>query len=164
MPRSSASALTNRTDRTADGKTSDAIRTLDAKVKPSDMRSNQSNTRSGEKAGRPDTAATPQVDTRNFAIGILSVTATILLTGLLVIGTRPAPVLADGMSVTGGDYVMLVGAYEEVDEEFVYLIDAPTERIIVYRFNAGRSQIEIVQGIDFGQIRKTAGKKQPGRP
>lgn len=132
----------------------------------SDMRANDMNREPANLSGtaaQGDTAARP-MDTRNFAIGILCVTATILLTGLLVIGTRPAPALADGMSVTGGDYVMLVGAYEQVDEEFVYLIDAPTERIIAYRFNAGRNQIEIVQGIDFGKIRQAAEKKQPGRP
>lgn len=110
------------------------------------------------------------MDSKNFAIGVLSTTAMVLLVGLIVIQSRPAPVRADGMTAQGGDYVMTVGALNQRDEDLVYIIDAPAEKMIAYRFDAGTRRIEIVQGADLAQMRSAvapAKKKQSparGRP
>jgi hypothetical protein len=96
------------------------------------------------------------LESRDFAIGILSTTAVILLVGLLIIGTRPNPVWADGMTTTGGDYVLTVGSAGIADEEYVYVLDTPSEKLIVYRFNAHRQQIEIAQGLDLAELRGQA--------
>jgi len=105
------------------------------------------------------------MDNRNFAIGILSTTATILFVGLIVIHTRPASVLADGMTTRGGDFDMTVGAVDKRDEELVYVINTPLQRMIAYRFNANTNQIEIYQGVDLAEVRaEGAGKpQQPGQ-
>ncbi|MGB2988064.1 MAG: hypothetical protein WBE26_19520 [Phycisphaerae bacterium] len=102
------------------------------------------------------------MDSRNFAIGILSTTAAILLVGLLIINTRPEPVWADGMTVTGGDYVLTVGGVSTADEEYLYVIDAPAGKLISYRFDTGRKQVEIVQGIDLSELRRIT--SQPTQP
>ena len=94
-------------------------------------------------------------DSRDFVIGILSTTAAILLVGLLVINTRPEPAMADGMTTTSGSYVMTVGSVTP-DEEYVYILKSPAERLIAYRFNDTRQQIEIVQGIDLAELRSSA--------
>ncbi len=99
------------------------------------------------------------MDNKNFAIGILSTTATILFVGLVVIHTRPAPVLADGMTTRGGDYDMTVGAIDRRDEELVYVINAPQQRMIAYRFNPNTNQIDVYQGVDLAEVRGQGGGK-----
>jgi len=101
------------------------------------------------------------MDTKNFTIGVLSTTATILLVGLMVIHTRPNPVFADGMSVSGGDYVLTVGANDETDEEFIFVIDTSANKIIAYRFDARRGQIEIVFGKDLAQLQDPSNQQSP---
>lgn len=101
------------------------------------------------------------MDNKNFAIGILSTTAAILFVGLVVIHTRPASVLADGMTTRGGNYDMTVGAVDKRDEELVYVINTPQLRMIAYRFNATTNQIEVYQGVDLAEIRaQEAGQPQ----
>ena len=85
------------------------------------------------------------MDTKNFAIGVLSTTAAILFVGLLIIHTRPQPAWADGMTIVGKDYAMAVGAITRNDEDLLYLIDAPMEILNVYRFDSRSGQILLVQ-------------------
>jgi hypothetical protein len=102
------------------------------------------------------------MDSKNFAIGILSTTAVILLIGVLLLSTRSEPAWASGMTSEGGGYILTVGTDPSEDEELVYVIDAPSEKLIVYRFNAGRGRIDIVQGIDLAEL--TAGQNPPAQP
>ena len=95
------------------------------------------------------------MDSKNLAIGVLSTTAVILLVGLLVIHTRPVPALADGMTVTGGDYLLTVGSVTKGDEELLFVLDAPLEKLITYRFDVNRKEIQVVQGIDLAELRRT---------
>jgi len=98
-----------------------------------------------------------KLDRTDFGIGVLSITAVVLLAAWILLAARPAPAIADGMTVSGGDYIVSVGAVDVADEEYVYVMDLPTERILVYRFDLRRRAIDIVQGIDFGDIRRKAG-------
>ncbi len=100
------------------------------------------------------------MDNKNFTIGVLSTTAVILFVGLVVINTRPAPALADGMTIRGGDYEITVGALDQTDEELVYVIDSTQQRMIAYRFDTNTERIEIVGGVDLATIRDQAG---PGK-
>lgn len=104
------------------------------------------------------------MDSKNFAIGMLSTTAVILFVGLAVIHSRPAPVYADGMTVRGGDYEVTVGALDQDDEELVYIIDAAQQRMIAYRFNSTTERIEIVTGVELANLREQAapGSSGPG--
>lgn len=102
------------------------------------------------------------MDSKNFTIGILSTTAVILLVGLLLLNGDTAPAWGSGMTTDAGDYVLSVGQYASPDEELVYIIDTPGERLIAYRFDGGRQRIEIVQGIDLSELRQSS--NQPPRP
>lgn len=103
------------------------------------------------------------MDSRNFTIGILSTTAVILFVGLLIINTRSEPAWASGMTAAAGDYVLTVGNDASGDEELVYVTDGPAAKLIVYRFDTGRQQIEIVQGVDLAELRRATGQPtQPG--
>ena len=94
------------------------------------------------------------MDSRNLAVGVLSTTAVILIVGLAIIHTRPTPAQADGMTVALGDYLMTVGSATQVDEELVFLIDVPEQKMIIYRFDASRHQIDIVQGVNLSEMRE----------
>jgi len=98
------------------------------------------------------------MNSKDLAIGILSTTAVILLVGVLVIQSRPAPALAAGMATTAGRYGLSVGVASIDDEELLYLTDNMLKKMIIYRFNNSRATIDVLQGIDLEQMRKsTAG-------
>lgn len=98
------------------------------------------------------------MDSRNFTIGVLSTTAAVFLSALVIINSRPDPALASGMTAAGGEYVLTVGLDASADEELVYVIDSVAERLIVYRFDAVRQEIRIAQGIELSDLREAAGK------
>jgi len=104
------------------------------------------------------------MDSKNFAIGVLSTTATILLVGVILLYSRTDIVRADGMTASGGGYVVTVGNLTWNDEELVYVIDATTDKMIVYRFDGNRRQIELVQGIDFSEMKRASTPADPQRP
>ncbi len=70
------------------------------------------------------------------------------------------------MTTSAGDYVLTVGKVAAADEEYVYVLDSPSAKLIAYRFNPSRQQIEIVQGIDLSELRTQDGDTagQPTRP
>jgi hypothetical protein len=81
------------------------------------------------------------MDAKNFTIGILSTTAVILLVGLFVIHSRPEPSYASGMNAQGGDYLLTTGQLQD-SEELLYVVDAQSRRMVVYRFDINRKQIQ----------------------
>jgi hypothetical protein len=101
------------------------------------------------------------VDRGFFAVGVLSVTAVVLLVGIMIAQMMPAAVHADGMSVTGGDYTMTVGAFVDTDEEYLYVIDIPSSKMAVYRFDIPHERIEIIQGIELSKLRTPTGEAVP---
>jgi hypothetical protein len=104
------------------------------------------------------------MNSKDLAIGILSTTAAILLVGLLVVHALPGPAYASGMGASGGDYVLTVGMDVTADQELLYLVDAPQEKMIVYRFDGGRGTIEIYQGIDLKPLRDAAAAQSTPQP
>ena len=100
---------------------------------------------------------------QDVIIGILGTIAIILITILFVANAKPNAALADGMTVAAGDFVLTVGQVDIADEEYIYLLDVPAGLLIAYRFNPTRKEIEIVQGIDIGEIRKRANEATSNR-
>ena len=103
------------------------------------------------------------MDQKNFAIGVLSTTAAILLVGVVLITGRPQSAVAAGMTSTGGDYIISVGTSPQTDEEYVYVIDVPSQKMLVYRFDANRGLVDVVQSIDLAQFRQGT-PPPPGQP
>lgn len=103
------------------------------------------------------------MDQKNFAIGLLSTTAAIMLVGLAVISTQPAPATAAGMTATGGDYIMSVGTTPQTDEEYLFVVDAPAQKMVVYRFDANKEAVDLIQAIDLAQFRQQPGQPPSGR-
>lgn len=105
----------------------------------------------------------PTVDGKTFAIGILSVTATILFVGFLVVTMLPTPASAIGQSDRGGDYIMLTQQLTTSNEGIV-IIDAAAKRLIVYGYDYNRKQIVPMSWFELEQLQKPAPvAPQPGR-
>ena len=107
--------------------------------------------------------ATYEMDSKNLTIGVLSITAVILLVGVVIIGTRPAPAVASGMTADGGDYVLTVGQLH-TNSELLYIIDAGANKLAVYDFQGNTKQIQALQLIDLAEMRQAAGDGQDSSP
>lgn len=84
------------------------------------------------------------VDTKTFAIGVLSVTAAVLLVGLILVTAFPQPAMAIGQSDRGGDYVMLT---EQISNsvEAVVIIDAASRQMCTYTLDTSPKQLRLLQ-------------------
>jgi hypothetical protein len=96
------------------------------------------------------------MDSKNFAIGVLSTTAVILFVGLLVVQSRPEPAYAFGMNAQGGDYLLTTGQMQPA-EELLYVIDAASQKMLVYRFDINTRQIIRASGEDLDKLRQRTG-------
>ena len=104
------------------------------------------------------------MDSKNYAIGVLSTVSAILIVGLLVIHSRPDAALGSGMTVRGGTYQLTVGADVSGDQELVYVLNASVDRLIVYRFDSATNQIQLDQGIDLAELRSANQGTTPKKP
>ena len=115
---------------------------------------------------KDDTQTISPVDSKNFAIGILSTTAVILFVGLLIVHSQPAPTFASGMSDRGGDYIAISGSFWD-REELLYLIDTSMDRMIIYRYDVNAGQILVTDGKELAQMlnpqASKPGNKRGGR-
>ena len=88
-------------------------------------------------------------DNRNLLIGLLSITATILLVGVLVLSNAGQnQAFAFGQLDRGGDYVMLTGQFSQ-NSELVYITDAAAQRLNVYSYEPTTRQFVLWQSIDL---------------
>ncbi|MBK8267917.1 MAG: hypothetical protein IPK83_06270 [Planctomycetes bacterium] len=91
-------------------------------------------------------------DNRNFLIGVLSITATILFVGLLVVtSVGPTPAMAIGQLDRGGDYIMVTGQFTE-NSELVYVVDAAAKRMIGYSYETTTRDFVLWNATDLARI------------
>lgn len=101
------------------------------------------------------------MDRNTFTIGVLSITAVILLVGILVIGSMPAPAVAVGMNDRGGDY-LVVTSYVNTGTELVFVIDAATARMVAYTFDINARLIDMWDGVDLTRFTRQPKERAPG--
>lgn len=114
-------------------------------------------------AQQPSPSAASDRDSGTRLAACLAITAAILLVGWSLQLSRPAPAWADGMTVSGGDYTVVVGGVNARDEDYVYVLDAIAQKMVVYRFDAMKQQIEIVTGVDLAKVREESSAKTPAK-
>ncbi|MBI1826999.1 MAG: hypothetical protein HY287_01605 [Planctomycetes bacterium] len=107
--------------------------------------------------GCPTPTAGSPIARSEFAIGVLSVTAVVLFVSLLLVQSTPRSALGNGMASYGGSYAMGVGTLSIADEDALYIIDNATQKMIAYRFDPARNQINVMQGVDLGALRGVRG-------
>lgn len=117
---------------------------------------------------QPDAAPSPTtgiLDPRTFAVGVLTITAAVLLVGWLMI-SAPRAAYAIGMLDRGGDYIMVTQQISN-SEEVVVVIDAASDRMNVYLLDANSRKLALIQS-NFPLDRLPTGKRdnppRGGRP
>jgi len=96
--------------------------------------------------------ATPTIDPKTFAIGVLSITACILFVGFLLISSTPTPAYAIGQSDRGGDYIMLTQQLTSSNEG-VIIIDAASQSMHLYGFDFNRKALRLMQRLPLDRLR-----------
>lgn len=91
-------------------------------------------------------------DSRNLAIGVLSITATVLLVAVilstLITGNEAKAI---GQIDRGGDYIVVTGQYTE-NTELVYVTDAAAQRLNLYCYDTTIRQFVIWDSIDLRTV------------
>ncbi len=96
---------------------------------------------------------------KDLAIATLSITATILLTGVVLLQAMgPAPALAAGQTANSGDFIVTTCNLNAA-AELVVVVDAALQRMNVYGFNTAVGQVELIQQIDLTPL-----QRMPGEP
>ena len=85
------------------------------------------------------------LDGKTFAIGVLSITACILLVGFVLLATSPQPAYGRGQSDRSGDYIMLTQQLSSSTEGIV-IIDAAAKQLIMYEFDYNNRRLVPLPG------------------
>ncbi|GMV97360.1 MAG: hypothetical protein AMXMBFR83_17180 [Phycisphaerae bacterium] len=113
------------------------------------------------------------INGKDFAIGVLSVTAVVLLTCVVLLhGLAPRPVLAAGQGGATGDYVVSTARLDDATE-VVFVVDTSAQLMNMYGFLPARGMIELVQQFDLKALEAVnrpapldqgpGGRERPGR-
>ncbi len=90
---------------------------------------------------------------QNFAIGVLTVTATVLLVGLLLMGTLSQQEAKGYAQIDrGGDYVMVTGQWR-TEHEVLWVLDGRSQVLGLYWFEPRRSRLELIDTIELRRAR-----------
>ena len=91
------------------------------------------------------------MDAKNFSIGVLSVTASILFVGLVIVHTSTSPALGEGQNARGGDYIVATGALDRA-VELVYVLDAGGPSMALYHFDVNRGAMVLDDAQDLRRL------------
>jgi len=85
----------------------------------------------------------------NMAVGVLTVTAAILLVGVvLVFSSSQNQALASGQLDRGGDYIVLTGQFT-LNSELIFVTDAAAGRMNAYSYERTQQQLRLWDSHDF---------------
>lgn len=94
------------------------------------------------------------VSAKDFVIGVLSVTAVILLATLLLINAFvPRQAYGIPQAGTAGNYVASAARLEET-AELLIVLNTKQRLINVYGYNVPMGQVELIQQVDIERITK----------
>ena len=94
------------------------------------------------------------ISPKDFAIGVLSVTAVILLATLLTINAFvPRQAFAASQAASSGNYVACASQLEETSE-VLFIVNSEQRIMNAYVFNVGTGQVDLIQQIDIERIAK----------
>jgi hypothetical protein len=91
----------------------------------------------------------PTLNGKDFAIGVLSVTAVILFTAVVILqSVSPKPAMAVGQGGFSGDYVVSTARLDDTTE-VVFVMDTAAQQMNMYAYAFRRGFIELVQAFDM---------------
>ena len=80
------------------------------------------------------------MDSKNMIIGVLSVTAVVLFSTLVLVHTSQHSTALADTTDRGGDYVLTTGAFSDTDEA-LYVLDGFADQLNVYQYDPNRNRI-----------------------
>lgn len=96
---------------------------------------------------------------QTFTIGVLSITATVLLVGILVVLSIPRPAHAIGELDRGGDYVMVTSQFMS-NWEVVFITDAAVGRMGAYFYNINTKTVQLIDMVEFARFTRPPGAQR----
>jgi hypothetical protein len=104
------------------------------------------------------------MNSKDYAIGVLTVTAVILLTGLIVVhAVAPREAKAFAQNAEAGDYLVTTAQYTQYIE-LLMVFDTSQMKMNAYVFNIQTGQIELLQpSIPIVRQIQEGGTRQPPR-
>ena len=95
------------------------------------------------------------MDSKNMIIGVLSVTAVVLLCTLVLVHSgwrQPGASLAWADTVDrGGDYILATGAFTDLDEA-LYALDGSNDKLNVYQYDQNRKGMVLYDSVDLARF------------
>jgi hypothetical protein len=91
-----------------------------------------------------------QGNNENLVIGVLSITATILLVGLILVlaGSENQALAFSGGNDRGGDYVMATGQFSS-STDLVFVTDAAANRMNIYGYDRTTRELRLYDAHDL---------------
>ena len=77
------------------------------------------------------------MDPKNMIIGVLSVTAVVLFSTLVLVHTSQQSTALADTTDRGGDYVLTTGGFSDTDEA-LYVLDGFADQLNVYQYDQNR--------------------------
>ncbi len=100
---------------------------------------------------------------KDFAIGVLSVTAVILLVGLIILNAAaPQTALASGQSGTVGEYVVTTSSVD-AQCEILCILDTSVQRLNFYQLDPITYQVVRIRSIDVRAQQPAGGRPGAGQ-
>lgn len=89
------------------------------------------------------------MNSKDLAIGVLSVTAVILLAALVIVqAVLPPPAMGFGQGTSGGDYVVSTAQLDDTTE-MIFIVDSVAQQMNMYGFVAPLGVVELIQTMDL---------------
>jgi len=94
----------------------------------------------------------PGLSGHDLALGVLSVTAVILLVAVFTVqALRPEPALAFAQNGRAGKYVVATSQLDDT-AELLLVFNTEVGQMNVYGFNVQANQLELIQQLDIDQL------------
>jgi hypothetical protein len=91
-------------------------------------------------------------DNQNLTLGVLIITAVILLVGVILGGNSSSnTAMAIGQLDRGGDYIMVTAQFTQNDE-VIYITDAAAQMMNLYSYDATQRQLVLWDQVDLKRV------------
>lgn len=103
------------------------------------------------------------MQSKDLAIGVLSVTAVVLFVALVIVQTlAPQSAMAYAQTGSSGDFLVTTTQLDDT-AELVVIVEAAVQRMNIYGFNVAVGQIELIQQVDLAPLQRMAAPRPAGR-
>jgi hypothetical protein len=104
----------------------------------------------------------PNMNGKDFTIGVLSVTAVVLFVGLVILNhASPPQAMAFGQGGTAGDYVVSTAQLDNTTD-VIFVTDTVAQEMNMYGFNPALGVIDLVQKFDLRALQVLNQPPPPG--